>query len=96
MTWSLHHEIDRLDGLALATSASGIRRAKEDGRVALVFSFEGCEALGVDPRFLDLYHKLGLRVPSLTHTRRNIYADGCRAVRIRRCHGHRLRARGHT
>ena len=31
-------------------------------------------------RFLDLYHKLGLRVASLTHTRRNIYADGCRAA----------------
>ena len=80
MTWHLHHEVDRLDGLMLATSAAGIRQAKEDGRVALVFSFEGCEALGADPRFLDLYHKLGLRVASLTHTRRNIYADGCRAA----------------
>ena len=80
MTWSLHHEVDRLDGLVLATSAAGIRQAKEDGRVALVFAFEGCEALGADPRFLDLYHKLGLRVASLTHTRRNIYADGCRAA----------------
>ena len=80
MTWHLHHEVDRLDDLALATSAAGIRQAKEDGRVALVFSFEGCEALGADPRFLDLYHKLGLRVASLTHTRRNIYADGCRAA----------------
>jgi membrane dipeptidase len=29
---------------------------------------------------LDLYHRLGLRVASLTHTRRNVYADGCWAA----------------
>ena len=59
-----------------ATSA----RAKEEGRVALVLTFEGCEALGTDPRFLDLYYRLGLRSASLTHTRRNIFADGCWAA----------------
>ena len=80
MTWNLHHEVDRLDELVLATSAAEIRQAKGDRRVALVFCFEGCEALGADPRFLDLYCKLGLRVAGLTHTRRNIYADGCRAA----------------
>ena len=29
---------------------------------------------------LDLYYELGLRSASLTHTRRNIYADGCWAA----------------
>lgn len=80
MTWNLHHEIERIEGLTLATSVAEIRQAKLDGRVALVFSFEGCEALGSEPRFLDLYYKLGLRVASLTHTRRNLYADGCWAA----------------
>ncbi len=80
MTWRLHHEVERIDGLVLATTAAEIRQAKADGRVALVFSFEGCEALGAEPHFLDLYHKLGLRVASLTHTRRNMYADGCWAA----------------
>jgi len=80
MTWNLHHEVERLDDLVLATSVAEIRQAKQNSRVALVFSFEGCEALGADPRFLDLYYKLGLRVASLTHTRRNIYADGCWAA----------------
>jgi len=80
MTWHLHDQASRHDGLVLATSAAEIRQAKQDERVALVFSFEGCEALGADPRFLDLYYKLGLRVASLTHTRRNIYADGCWAA----------------
>lgn len=80
MTWNLHHEIERLDDLVLATTAADIRLAKEDGRVAIVFSFEGCEALGADARFIDLYYKLGLRVVSLTHTRRNLFADGCWAA----------------
>ncbi len=80
MVWNLHDQIDRHDALVLATTAGDIRRAKEEGRVALVLAFEGCEALGTDPRFLDLYYRLGLRSASLTHTRRNIFADGCWAA----------------
>lgn len=80
MVWNLHDQIDRHDALVLATTAGDIRRAKEEGRVALVLTFEGCEALGTDPRFLDLYYRLGLRSASLTHTRRNIFADGCWAA----------------
>ncbi len=80
MTWRLHHEIERLDDLVLATTVEDIRRAKAQGKVAIVFSFEGCEALGAEVRFLDLYYKLGLRIVSLTHTRRNLFADGCWAA----------------
>ncbi len=80
MTWHLHREIERLDELVLATTVADIRQAKQDGKVAIVFSFEGCEALGANARFIDLYYKLGLRVVSLTHTRRNLFADGCWAA----------------
>lgn len=80
MVWNLHDQVDRHDELVLATTVGDIRRAKEEGRVALVLTFEGCEALGTDPRFLDLYYHLGLRSGSLTHTRRNIFADGCWAA----------------
>jgi microsomal dipeptidase-like Zn-dependent dipeptidase len=80
MTWNLHHEVATTEGLVLATTAADIRRAKEHGDVAAVLSFEGCEALGGDLRFLDLYHRLGLRIASLTHTRRNAFADGCWAA----------------
>ncbi len=45
-----------------------------------MLTFEGCEALGTDPRLLDLYYELGLRSASLTHTRRNAFADGCWAA----------------
>ncbi len=80
MVWNLHDQIVRHDELVLATTARAIRQAKEDGKVALVLTFEGCEPLGTDPRFLDLYYRLGLRSASLTHTRRNIFADGCWAA----------------
>lgn len=80
MVWNLHDQVARHDGLVLARTVREIHRAKEEGRVALVLSFEGCEALANDPRFLDLYYDLGLRSVSLTHTRRNLYADGCWAA----------------
>lgn len=80
MVWNLHNEVAENDGLVLATTARQIREAKRDGKVALVLTFEGADALGADPRFLDLYHQFGLRAVSLTHTRRNVYADGCWAA----------------
>ena len=80
MVWNLHDQVALYDDLVLATTVRDIRQAKEDGKVAVVLTFEGCEALGPDPRFLDLYHGLGLRSASLTHTRRNLFADGCWAA----------------
>ncbi len=79
MVWHLHDQVRRCPDLRLATTARDIVNAKADGHVALVLSFEGCEALGADLRFLDLYYSLGLRSASLTHTRRKVLADGCGA-----------------
>ncbi len=83
MVWNLHDQIERNEGLVMATTVREIREAGHAKKVALVLAFEGCEALGTDPRFLDLYYRLGLRSASLTHTRRNIYADGCWAAERR-------------
>ena len=80
MVWNLHDQVARNDGLVLATTAREIRQAKQEGKVALVLTFEGCDALAGDPRMLDLYYTMGLRAASLTHTRRNAYADGCWAA----------------
>jgi membrane dipeptidase len=80
MTWQLHQAVATYDNFELVTMAADIRRVKKDGHIGAILSFEGCEALGTDIRILDLYHMLGLRIASLTHTRRNIYADGCLAA----------------
>jgi membrane dipeptidase len=80
MTWQLHQAVATYDALDLVTSVEDIHRFKQEDRCGVILSFEGCEALGGELRFLDLYHRLGLRIASLTHTRRNIYADGCYAA----------------
>ncbi len=80
MVWNFHDQIRRTEGLVLATTVGDIRRAKAENNVALVLSFEGADPIGNDPRLLDVYHQLGLRAVSLTHTRRNVFADGCWAA----------------
>jgi membrane dipeptidase len=77
MAHTFHDAIDNNPELVLCTTVKDIKAAKAAGKIGLTLSFEGCEALGRDIRMLDLYYKLGLRSASLTHTRRNIYADGC-------------------
>ena len=76
MAWWLHREsLDNPD-FEFITSADDIRRIKREGKMGGILSFEGLEPLGPDLRFLDLYSRLGLRMASLTHNRRNLYADG--------------------
>ena len=76
MTWWLHKEVEDNPDFELVTQVDRIFRLKKEGKVGGVLSFEGFEPLGPDLRFLDLYYKLGLRMASLTHNRRNLFADG--------------------
>jgi membrane dipeptidase len=80
MVYAFHKAIEENDQLVHCLTAADIQKAKTEGKIGWVLTFEGCEALGGDIRMLDLYHQLGLRAASLTHTRRNIYADGCWAA----------------
>lgn len=72
-----HQTIASEKELMLCTTTEEIRKAKAEGKIGWVLSFEGCEALGEDIRMLHLYHKLGLRAASLTHTRSNVFSEGC-------------------
>jgi len=76
MTWALHQAVQNNPALLMIRTVSDIHRAKREGKVGLLLSFEGFEALGQDLRFLDLYYQLGLRMASLTHVRRNLFGDG--------------------
>jgi membrane dipeptidase len=76
MTWWLHKEIEDNPGFELVTTVEDIRRIKREGKVAAFLSMEGCEAIGPDIHMVDLYYRLGLRMASLTHNRRNLFADG--------------------
>jgi membrane dipeptidase len=50
--------------------------ALEPGRSGLVLSLEGMEPLGNEPRLIDVFCTLGVRMASLTWNRRNAFADG--------------------
>jgi membrane dipeptidase len=76
MAWCLHREAEEVEGFDLVTSVADIHRLKREGRSGAILALEGCDVLGSDARMLDLYYKLGLRMASLTHCRRNWYADG--------------------
>lgn len=76
MTWWLHREVEENDDFELVTTVADIHRVKREGKCGGILAFEGFEPLGFDLRFLNLFYKLGLRMASLTHSRRNFFADG--------------------
>ena len=61
---------------ALITSVEDIRRVKQQGITGGFLTFEGFEPLESDLKLLDVFYDLGLRMASLTHSRRNFFADG--------------------
>src|SRR4051794_36203476 len=76
MVWWLNQEASENADFVLATTSDDIRAKKRDGNIAGFLAFEGFEPLGGELRFLDLFYQLGLCMATLTHSRRNIFADG--------------------
>ncbi len=54
-----------------------LRRAKREGRVALIFSFESAAMLEDKPARIDLFRQLGVRVMQLTYNRTTPFGVGC-------------------
>jgi membrane dipeptidase len=71
------------DLLVKATSAEDIRRAKRDGKHAIMWNcqnthgFAGGVDLEEDLKKIDLFFSLGFRVIQLTYNLRNAVGDGC-------------------
>lgn len=61
--------------LLLATSTADIRRAKKEGRVAVLMGIEGGHAIENSLGALRELHRLGCRYMTLTHTNTNEWAD---------------------
>lgn len=64
------------DRMLLATRAAEIRQAKTEGKVAGILGIEGGEALEGDITVLRTVYRLGVRLITLTWSRRNAIADG--------------------
>ena len=77
MVAALYRELEEnRDSLVLATCAADILRAKQEDRIALILSLEGAEPIGSNLNLLEVFFRLGVRMISLTHSRRNSLADG--------------------
>jgi membrane dipeptidase len=63
------------DDLMLATSASDIRRAKRDNKIAVLMGIEGGHAIENSLGALRQFYRLGVRYMTLTHTNTNEWAD---------------------
>jgi len=75
--------------LLLATSAADIRRAKAEGKIAILMGIEGGHAIESSLHALRTLHRLGCRYMTLTHTNTNEWADsaGSSAPPVVRHHG---------
>lgn len=70
-----HPELRLIDGAAALENLAAARRA--GGReIGVVLAIEGGEALEGDLALLRVYHRLGVRLLTLTHNPRNELADG--------------------
>lgn len=76
MAYWLHREAEENADFSVVTTAQAIRDVKAAGKTSGFLTMEGLEALGHDLKMLDIFYRLGLRMASLTHARRNEYADG--------------------
>ena len=72
----IYVEVERCDRLAICRSYAEIKRAREQGKTALLIAMEGAEPLGTDLNLLGIFYELGLRVFGLTHARSNAAGSG--------------------
>lgn len=79
MVYWLNREYEENDDFAPVTSVATIRQLKRDGKMGGILAFEGFEPIGSDLKLLDVFYALGLRMATLTHSRRNFWADGTQA-----------------
>lgn len=70
--------IDESGGAArVAYTADDLRAAKADGTAAVIIGFQNSDPIEGSLEYLDILHRLGLRIVQLTYQRRNLVADGC-------------------
>ena len=79
MVYWLDREFEENTDFQPIVSAQGIVDCKQDGTIGGILTFEGFEPLGANLHLLDIFYRLGLRMATLTHSRRNYFADGTQA-----------------
>ncbi len=65
------------DRLLLVRSVDDILRAKKEGKLGIIFHFQGTLAFEDDLNTIELYHRLGLRVCQLCYNTQDRVGCGC-------------------
>ncbi len=74
---SWHRLIGSRKDLLLVERAAQIPEAKRDGRLGLVFHFQGADPIENDLDLVEAYRALGVRMVQLAYNIRNRVGDGC-------------------
>jgi len=73
---NLYEELETTPEISLCRTYREVMDAYRSGRIAFILGMEGAEPLGNDIDMLRIFYELGLRVLTLTHSRRNYVGDG--------------------
>lgn len=70
------------DSLEIATTTEDIRRLHRTGKIAALMGIEGGHAIEDSLAALRLFHRLGVRYMTLTHTNTNNWADSAGGISV--------------
>lgn len=71
-------KIERLSNyLIYVTNLTDIEKAKNEGKVGIIFGFQGANPIEDNINFVNIFHKIGIRVMGLNYNERNLLGDGC-------------------
>ncbi len=65
------------DNFRLCTTREDLEAVEKSEKIGVLISIEGSEPFETDPEMLEIFHELGVRIISLTWSRKNSFADGC-------------------
>ena len=65
------------DFICQGRSAGDIRRAKREGRTAIIFGFQNLSPIEDDIGLIEVCHSLGVRFMQLTYNNQSLLASGC-------------------
>ena len=65
------------DLICHACSGDDVRRAKRDGRTAIIFGFQNPSPIEDDIGLVEICHMLGIRFMQLTYNNQSLLATGC-------------------
>ena len=67
----------RADDLLLVTRAEDMERAKREGKLGIIFHFQGSSPIEKDLGLVEIFYRLGVRVMQLTYNVKDHVGDGC-------------------